>query len=125
MHEQRAYFADGLPALAPSMQCVHEVLHVSVERISGRKLQRIRKRWFFAHPLCVQCSREGRLTLATELDHVVPLFKGGQDDDDNRQGLCSPCHERKTRVDMGHGPMPGCDANGWPIDPLHSWNRLT
>lgn len=31
-----------------------------------------------------------------ELDHIVPLHRGGTDAPDNLQLLCSPCHKEKT-----------------------------
>jgi 5-methylcytosine-specific restriction endonuclease McrA len=93
------------------------------KRIRGDTLQRIRKRWFTLHPLCVTCKEEGRVRLATELDHIVPIHKGGPDDDTNRQGLCFDCHMRKTRIDMHWGPAGGCDSEGLPTDPDHHWNR--
>ena len=44
---------------------------------------------------CRKCGRPGRL----EVDHVVPLHKGGDPFDmDNLQALCGvPCHRDKTR----------------------------
>jgi 5-methylcytosine-specific restriction protein A len=92
------------------------------QRRRGRTLQTIRERWFRIHPLCVHCRDKGRATFATELDHIVPLHKGGLDDDTNRQGLCRRCHAAKTRIDRAWGPARGCDANGLPIDPDHPWN---
>ena len=32
-----------------------------------------------------------------EFDHVVPLWAGGRDDDENLQLLCYGCHGRKSR----------------------------
>lgn len=84
-------------------------------RIRGAKLQTIRKRWFAKNPLCVACKRKGYITVATELDHITPLYKGGKDDDTNRQGLCADCHKAKTNVDLGYKPK-GCDAEGNPIN---------
>lgn len=51
----------------------------------------------------------GRLTNypdGFEVDHAVPLYKGGPDTDDNLQVLCSPsgCHDKKTLIDMGLMP---------------------
>ena len=31
-----------------------------------------------------------------QLDHQVPLFLGGKDEDFNLRPLCEPCHKRKT-----------------------------
>lgn len=72
------------------------------KRIRGYPLQQIRKRWFRLHPLCVECEKEGRVELATELDHIVPICKGGADTDDNRQGLCKRHHDMKTALDGGY-----------------------
>lgn len=63
-------------------------------------MQRIREAHFSEHPLCVHCEEQGRVRLATELDHIVALVFGGTDTRENRQGLCSECHARKTRIDM-------------------------
>ena len=104
-------------------KCFEGGLSVRLKRINGDALQTIRRRWFRENPLCVHCAAAGRVRMAAELDHVVPLFKGGADDNDNRQGLCRDCHAIKTRDDMGHGPSAACDVNGWPIDPRHSWNK--
>lgn len=49
--------------------------------------------------LCQPCDREGRLTVATQVDHVVPEFEGGTDDEQNLQGICDDCHEAKTQAE--------------------------
>jgi len=71
-----------------------------IRRVTGRRLQTIRREHFTRQPLCVECDRRGRVSLATELDHKVPLFKGGADSDENRQGLCFDCHAVKTKADL-------------------------
>ena len=60
---------------------------------------RRREAWLKAHPLCVYCEAYGRVTMANELDHIVPLSRGGADDESNLQGLCSPCHKAKTAAE--------------------------
>lgn len=91
-----------------------------ISRVSGRKLQEIREAWFRKYPLCVACDAKGRVNIAVELDHVVPLFKGGLDFDvdhgKNRQGLCQACHDAKTRVDLGQKPKRTIGLDGFPID---------
>jgi 5-methylcytosine-specific restriction protein A len=84
-------------------------------RIRGRKLQEIRKRHFEQFPLCVDCQKQGRINIATELDHIIALTNGGTDADDNRQGLCSECHAAKTARDMGYKERLAISADGWPI----------
>ena len=63
----------------------------------------VRARWRKSRPLCVSCEAKGIVRLWTQLDHIVPLFKGGADDDSNRQGLCDECHAAKTGKDMAGG----------------------
>lgn len=90
-------------------------------RVAGRTLQQIRRRHFQLFPLCGHCEEKGRATLATQLDHIVPLEKGGLDFDrdggKNRQGLCVACHDVKTRKDRAlrdRAPIIGLD--GFPIE---------
>lgn len=74
-----------------------------VKRRSGRWLQREREKLFTQAPLCAECQRHGRVTLATQRDHVVPLAEGGADDDGNVQGLCAACHETKRKQESARG----------------------
>jgi len=46
--------------------------------------------------LCVQCRKDGRLTEATDVDHILNKAKGGTDSIDNLQSLCDSCHKIKT-----------------------------
>ena len=63
-------------------------------------------------PLCVKCESKGRITAATEVDHVIPLHQGGTDDFDNLQALCHDCHAEKTAQDMGYKERAKFDAQG-------------
>ncbi|NYT76542.1 HNH endonuclease [Alcaligenaceae bacterium] len=69
------------------------------KRITGRRLQRSREQLFRRHPLCVECLKAGRVTVATERDHIIPLFDGGADDESNTQALCEPCHDLKSAAE--------------------------
>jgi len=89
------------PRLA-TLQSPLEARTPTRRRIRGRKLQTIRERLFAEHPLCVHCESAGRVRIATEVDHVVPLHCGGEDADSNRQGLCAECHAAKTREDLSY-----------------------
>lgn len=42
-----------------------------------------------------KCSSSGRL----QLDHIIPLFKGGINTMSNVQILCIPCHKHKTKTE--------------------------
>lgn len=68
-------------------------------RITGRRLQRIRILHLARFPLCANCLKTGRVSPAEEIDHIVPLHKGGQETPENRQSLCIPCHRAKTIED--------------------------
>ncbi|KAK48198.1 hypothetical protein BG58_33160 [Caballeronia jiangsuensis] len=85
-------------------------------RTRGRKWQRIRDRQLATHPLCAMCWASGYVTQADEVDHVLPLYKGGTDHPSNLQSLCTSCHEAKTRDDLGLRAL-GCDLNGVPVSP--------
>ena len=56
--------------------------------------KKIRARFLAVHPLCEQCRKEGRLTKATEVHHILPLRRGGTHDESNLMPLCKPCHSR-------------------------------
>lgn len=68
----------------------------ATERTRGSAWMKTRERWLRAHPLCCQCEAEGRTTLAEEVDHITPLWKGGPDTSENLQSLCREHHNRKT-----------------------------
>lgn len=95
----------------------------SSKRLRGRAAVERRKSFLARHPLCVKCQEAGVVSAAEEVDHIVPLFKGGADDETNLQSLCRDCHELKTRDDLGWKAKSGADANGFPLDPHHHWNR--
>ena len=90
----------------------------STPRIRGRKGRYLRDRWLSWNPTCAICEAmtPPRYTVATEVDHIVPLFKGGADDDSNRQSACAPCHEAKTARDIGYTPRKHIGIDGFPSE---------
>lgn len=50
---------------------------------------------------CAFCGTQRR---SLHRDHIVPKWKGGNDDDSNIQFLCANCHEDKTRIDLKGSP---------------------
>lgn len=68
-------------------------------RQRGRAWMERRAKWLRSHCLCCQCEAEGLTTLAEEVDHITPLWKGGADDESNFQSLCKPHHEAKTAIE--------------------------
>lgn len=65
----------------------------------GRAWKRIRDRYIRAHPLCEECKKNGRLTEAQEVHHILPLARGGTHDDKNLMSLCTPCHSSISAKD--------------------------
>ena len=55
--------------------------------------------WLRQYPLCVHCMAEGRATQAAEVDHVVPLSRGGADQEHNFQSLCVDHHAAKSAAE--------------------------
>lgn len=52
--------------------------------------------------LCQICLSKGVVNYCAgrkygaQVDHIIPKFEGGTDDDDNLQTVCVPCHKAKT-----------------------------
>lgn len=47
---------------------------------------------------CVKCERTEEL----EIDHIIPLSRGGKEDEDNMQVLCAKCNREKSNgIDFG------------------------
>nr|DAV69013.1 MAG TPA: HNH endonuclease [Caudoviricetes sp.] len=75
----------------------------SSERGYGYRWQMLRNRFIAQHPYCEQCLKEGRITLATDVDHIIP-HRGNVEllyDEKNLQSLCKACHSRKTASEDG------------------------
>lgn len=57
--------------------------------------------------LCIPCQREGRITLARHVDHIINKAEwqrthgslSGVDDESNLQSICVDCHRRKTQAE--------------------------
>ncbi|TFD27508.1 HNH endonuclease signature motif containing protein [Cryobacterium cryoconiti] len=54
-------------------------------------------------PGCARCTQHGCTQPSTDDDHVLNVGRGGTEDDSNHQGLCSPCHKRKTQLEAQLG----------------------
>lgn len=66
-----------------------------IQRITGRKLQQIRERIFLRDEgVCQHCKK---FTINFEIDHITPLHLGGAESDENRQLLCIPCQNEKSK----------------------------
>lgn len=48
---------------------------------------------------CAECAASGRVLVAHEVDHIVPLHEGGADADANLAAINADCHKRKSAVE--------------------------
>ena len=57
--------------------------------------------WFITtHPICEECNKQGIVTPATDVHHIIPFLTGKTEqerwqlflDDNNLMSLCSKCH---------------------------------
>ncbi|WP_159990826.1 HNH endonuclease [Pelistega ratti] len=91
----------------------------------GGKWQRLRLAFLKKNPLCVYCERQGKVTEAKVVDHIVP-HQGDQKlfwDQKNWQALCKSCHSSVKQREETGSLQKGCDVNGIPLDPNHHWNK--
>ncbi|MEG0936266.1 MAG: HNH endonuclease signature motif containing protein [Clostridia bacterium] len=68
------------------------------ERGYDSRWRKARTLYLRKHPLCAECRRNGVLTPATVVDHIVP-HRGDERlfwDEANWQPLCKTCHDQKT-----------------------------
>lgn len=63
--------------------------------------RRIRLAHLKRHPLCADCERAGIAVPATDVDHILPLRRGGTHAPSNLQSLCHFHHSSKTAREDG------------------------
>jgi 5-methylcytosine-specific restriction protein A len=66
--------------------------------------------------LCQSCLRAKRYTKATEVDHINSRASGGDESEENLEGICRACHETKSKRDANpnYREPPAVDATGAP-----------
>lgn len=72
----------------------------STARGYDSRWKKARAAYLEAHPLCVECEKEGRYIKATVVDHIIP-HRGNKRlfwDSDNWQSLCKHHHDVKTKT---------------------------
>lgn len=88
-----------------------------VKRKGGRQWRKLRAALLDQEPLCRSCMATGRVTAATEVDHITPLHKGGQEyQASNLQPMCKPCHDEKTLDEQGVKGKVAIGLDGWPVE---------
>lgn len=76
--------------------------------------------------LCEMCDAEGLVTLATVVNHKVPLAHGGADVDANTENLCARHDAIVTSVQFDRAEpvkAKGIGRDGRPTSADHPWNR--
>ena len=106
-HAARVCSQPGCPAIAvEGGRCARHQLAerpraTPSERGYGAEWQRIRRVFLRENPCCVLCGQP-----ATDVDHIVPLSRGGTHDAENLQALCHSHHSQKTTRIDNHGFKP-------------------
>jgi 5-methylcytosine-specific restriction protein A len=81
----------------------------SAERGYDSKWRKARAGWLRSHPLCMRCDKQGQVTPASVVDHIV-AHRGDMTlfwNNANWQSLCATCHNIKTATeDGGFGNKP-------------------
>ncbi|WP_294302149.1 HNH endonuclease signature motif containing protein [uncultured Sphingomonas sp.] len=70
-----------------------------VKRVRGRAGQKARAQVIAEEPLCRICLAQGRTRMTEIVDHIKPLAWGGSNERSNKQGLCVPCHDEKSKAE--------------------------
>jgi 5-methylcytosine-specific restriction protein A len=88
----------------------------------GNDWDKLRKRILLRDNGLCQCQYcQGgkiKLTLASQVDHIIPKAKGGTDAESNLQAINAECHKRKTAEENGgtYRDRIKIGVDGWPID---------
>ncbi|MCY1559408.1 hypothetical protein D9M68_964470 [compost metagenome] len=77
------------------------------ERGYNYRWQKARATFLERNPLCRHCQAKGIVTVATDVDHIIP-HRGNQQlfwDTSNWQPLCHSCHSVKTQAEEAGGEV--------------------
>lgn len=74
------------------------------KRKRGRAGMKDRAQVLAEEPCCRLCLTQGKQVKAAEVDHIVPLARGGSDERSNKQALCKPCHATKSKAERAWRP---------------------
>ena len=72
----------------------------SAEPYHSYRWTRLSRAYRATHPLCAECQRQGRITAAAVVDHIIP-WPVCEDfyDEKNFQSLCEKCNHDKGQRD--------------------------
>lgn len=68
------------------------------ERGYDGRWQRVRAQYIAAHPLCMDCEKQGRTTPAVDVHHIEKISDAPERrlDAANLMALCRACHNQRT-----------------------------
>jgi 5-methylcytosine-specific restriction protein A len=85
--------------------------HDNSKVYNSRRWRKHRKVYLTIYPLCVECEKEGKITIADVLDHIKTIANGGDIwGYDNVQGVCHSHHNKKSGREA-HAPKGVGGAN--------------
>jgi 5-methylcytosine-specific restriction endonuclease McrA len=71
---------------------------------------------------CARCIQSGALLPAQQVDHVMPLWAGGAESDDNRCAINIQCHKLKSAAEARMRALGRFDPTVW-VDPYLTRDR--
>lgn len=88
------------------------------DRLRGRAgVKQRERRLRRTNYLCEHCTAEGKVMIATVVNHKTPLAHGGTDDDSNTENLCRQHDLEVTAEQFGYKkPKQPIGVDGWPLD---------
>lgn len=97
----RGIVRNGVCSVCGPLRRQSQVAHderrgTAASRGYGRRWRKVRAMVLGQHPVCAECERQGRVTLATDVHHKIAKRDGGLDTFDNLEPLCHRCHSRIT-----------------------------
>ncbi|WP_332717369.1 HNH endonuclease [Pelagibacterium mangrovi] len=100
-----------LKTIRPMVATLKPTLTATVQhetpRLRGRAgVKQRHRRMLRTNYMCELCQAKDIITIATVVDHVVPLALGGTDDDSNTRNLCDEHHRQVTAEQFGHSHQP-------------------
>ena len=63
----------------------------------GSRWKKIRDIYIARHPLCERCLANGKFRAAAEVHHILPVSRGGTNEENNLMALCWSCHQKIHR----------------------------
>lgn len=75
----------------------------TTQRGYGWQHQKARAELLEREPLCRECAKHNRVTVAVIADHIIPLKEHGSRGRENLQPLCAECSKAKTAREAKRG----------------------